>query len=193
MPTRSFAPPALGLHRRPPQGPKMLPSRSTRHKKFALCPPPNKSLYRKNASHPASLGWRRNIAQGSHVDEGCPVDSVADLKSASCPNLGKREPQALHDSTRELELTWNKCAGSACDLKSGRGRNGGRNADGILGANVCRAAHIPKEALMRIRALAILSIATVLTAAPARAQTYDPAYPVCLHVYTRGANYYDCR
>ena len=46
---------------------------------------------------------------------------------------------------------------------------------------------------MRIPALAILTIATVLTAAPARAQTYDPAYPVCLHVYGRGANYYDCR
>jgi hypothetical protein len=30
---------------------------------------------------------------------------------------------------------------------------------------------------MRIPALAILMIATVLTAAPARAQTYDPAYP----------------
>ncbi|WP_028167355.1 DUF3551 domain-containing protein [Bradyrhizobium elkanii] len=45
---------------------------------------------------------------------------------------------------------------------------------------------------MRILALAILTIATVLTAA-ARAQTYDPAYPVCLHVYTRGANYYECR
>ena len=35
-------------------------------------------------------------------------------------------------------------------------------------------AHIPKEALMRIPALAILTIATVLTAAPARAQTYNP-------------------
>ena len=46
---------------------------------------------------------------------------------------------------------------------------------------------------MRIPALAILTIATVLTAAPARAQTYDPAYPVCLHVYGRGANYYQCR
>jgi hypothetical protein len=54
-------------------------------------------------------------------------------------------------------------------------------------------AHIPKEALMRIPALAILTIATVLTAAPAGAQTYDPAYPVCLHVYGRGANYYECR
>jgi hypothetical protein len=32
-------------------------------------------------------------------------------------------------------------------------------------------------------ALVILTIATVLTAAPARAQTYHPAYPVCLHVY----------
>ena len=46
---------------------------------------------------------------------------------------------------------------------------------------------------MRIPALAILTIATVLTVAPARAQTYDPAYPVCLHVYGRGASYYDCR
>ena len=42
---------------------------------------------------------------------------------------------------------------------------------------------------MRIPALTILTIATVLTAAPARAQTYDPAYPVCLHVFSRGANY----
>ena len=58
---------------------------------------------------------------------------------------------------------------------------------------VCCAAHIPKEALMRIPALAILTIATVLTAAPVRAQTYDPAYPVCLHVYQQwGSHYYDC-
>jgi len=54
-------------------------------------------------------------------------------------------------------------------------------------------AYISKEALMRIPALAILTIATVLTAAPVRAQTYDPAYPVCLHIYQpRGAHYYDC-
>ena len=46
---------------------------------------------------------------------------------------------------------------------------------------------------MRIPALAILTIATVLTEAPARAQTYDPAYPVCLHVWGRGASYYECR
>jgi hypothetical protein len=46
---------------------------------------------------------------------------------------------------------------------------------------------------VRIPALAILTIATVLTAAPARAQRYDPAYPVCLHVYDWGANYYECR
>ena len=46
---------------------------------------------------------------------------------------------------------------------------------------------------MRIPALAILTIATVLTAAPVRAQTYDPAYPVCLHVYQwGGSHYYDC-
>jgi hypothetical protein len=46
---------------------------------------------------------------------------------------------------------------------------------------------------MRIPALAILMFATALTAAPARAQTYDPAYPVCLHAYGRGGNYYECR
>jgi hypothetical protein len=50
---------------------------------------------------------------------------------------------------------------------------------------------MPKEALMRILALAILAIGTVSTE-PAVAQTYDPAYPVCLHVYGR-ASYYECR
>src|ERR1700704_2793296 len=36
---------------------------------------------------------------------------------------------------------------------------------------------------MRIRAWAILTIATVLTAAPALAQMYNPDYPVCLQTY----------
>jgi hypothetical protein len=45
---------------------------------------------------------------------------------------------------------------------------------------------------MRIPALAILTFATVLTAAPARAQTYDPAYPVCLQVYGIGGGYIEC-
>jgi len=46
---------------------------------------------------------------------------------------------------------------------------------------------------MRIQGLAVLTIATVLTAAPARAQTYDPAYPVCRHVYpSGGGDYYEC-
>jgi hypothetical protein len=44
---------------------------------------------------------------------------------------------------------------------------------------------------MRILALAILAIGTVSTE-PAAAQTYDPAYPVCLHVYGR-TSYYECR
>ena len=44
---------------------------------------------------------------------------------------------------------------------------------------------------MRVLALAILAIGTVSTE-PAVAQTYDPAYPVCLHVYGR-ASYYECR
>jgi hypothetical protein len=45
---------------------------------------------------------------------------------------------------------------------------------------------------MRILALAILATGAV-SIGSAAAQTYDPAWPVCLHVYTRGANYYECR
>jgi hypothetical protein len=45
---------------------------------------------------------------------------------------------------------------------------------------------------MRILALAILAGATLATAAPARAQTYDPNYPVCLHIFGR-TPYYECR
>jgi hypothetical protein len=44
---------------------------------------------------------------------------------------------------------------------------------------------------MRILALAILAAGTVLAAAPARAQTYAPGYPVCLHVYGP-VSYYEC-
>ena len=45
---------------------------------------------------------------------------------------------------------------------------------------------------MRVLALAILTISAVAVTSSARAQTYDPAFPVCLHVFTRGNNYYDC-
>ena len=44
---------------------------------------------------------------------------------------------------------------------------------------------------MRILALAILAIGAASAAAPAQAQTYDPNFPVCLHVYGR-ISYYDC-
>jgi hypothetical protein len=43
---------------------------------------------------------------------------------------------------------------------------------------------------MRIPTLAILIAATILVAAPAWAQTYDPAYPVCLQVYQGFNDYY---
>lgn len=45
---------------------------------------------------------------------------------------------------------------------------------------------------MRILALTTLAIGTLLPTAPASAQTYDPDYPVCLHVLGRGATYYEC-
>jgi Protein of unknown function (DUF3551) len=43
---------------------------------------------------------------------------------------------------------------------------------------------------MRMLALAILTMATVLAAPSARAQTYDPAYPVCLQIYQGWNDYY---
>jgi hypothetical protein len=45
---------------------------------------------------------------------------------------------------------------------------------------------------MRTLTLTILTMGMVL-AGNARAQTYDPAFPVCMHVvYPRGASYQDC-
>lgn len=46
---------------------------------------------------------------------------------------------------------------------------------------------------MRIPALAILAIGMVSAAAPARAQTYDPDFPVCMHVVSMETSYEDCR
>jgi hypothetical protein len=54
-------------------------------------------------------------------------------------------------------------------------------------------ASISMEILMRILAMTILTIATVLTATAALAQTYDPKYPVCLQVYQgREDFYFEC-
>ena len=45
---------------------------------------------------------------------------------------------------------------------------------------------------MRIPALAILTVAAVLTALPARGQTYDPSYPICLQTYGIDGGYIEC-
>lgn len=45
---------------------------------------------------------------------------------------------------------------------------------------------------MRILACSILAIAAIFAAATARAQTYDPNYPVCLQTYGFDGNYIDC-
>ena len=45
------------------------------------------------------------------------------------------------------------------------------------------------------RAILVLLTAgalTALVATPVRAQTYDPDYPVCMHVYGK-VRYYECR
>jgi hypothetical protein len=43
---------------------------------------------------------------------------------------------------------------------------------------------------MRILALMILAMVTVFATPSARAQTYDPKYPVCLQVYHGYTDYY---
>jgi hypothetical protein len=50
----------------------------------------------------------------------------------------------------------------------------------------------PTEILMRIPALAMLTIVTGMLAVPARAQTYDPRYPVCLQTYGIDGGYIEC-
>ena len=45
---------------------------------------------------------------------------------------------------------------------------------------------------MRVLACTILTIGTLAVAAPVRAQTYDPNYPVCLQTYGIDGGYIDC-
>jgi Protein of unknown function (DUF3551) len=51
---------------------------------------------------------------------------------------------------------------------------------------------VPKESPMRVLACTILTIGAMLVAAPARAQTYNPNFPVCLQAYSLGGGYIDC-
>ena len=45
---------------------------------------------------------------------------------------------------------------------------------------------------MRVLACTIPMIATLLVAAPARAQAYNPNFPVCLQTYAPGGGNIDC-
>src|SRR5262247_2825302 len=55
---------------------------------------------------------------------------------------------------------------------------------------------IPEEVLMRILLCVIMAIGTLLAAAGAHAQTYDPRFPVCMQVFMGGfgggGHYFDC-
>jgi Protein of unknown function (DUF3551) len=44
---------------------------------------------------------------------------------------------------------------------------------------------------MRVMISTLLVLGAVAATVPAHAQTYDPSYPVCLHVYGR-VSYYEC-
>lgn len=45
---------------------------------------------------------------------------------------------------------------------------------------------------MRRASLALVATSTLVMSAPARAQTYDPSYPVCMQIYGQ-VGYFDCR
>ncbi|WP_407116613.1 DUF3551 domain-containing protein [Bradyrhizobium sp. LMG 9283] len=49
---------------------------------------------------------------------------------------------------------------------------------------------------MRLSFSLISAVAAVLVVAPSQAQTFDPRYPVCMHVYSGanggGGEWYDC-
>jgi uncharacterized protein DUF3551 len=46
---------------------------------------------------------------------------------------------------------------------------------------------------MRRTVSLIAVVAAMLAASPARAQTYDPAYPICMQLYGVAGNYISCR
>jgi hypothetical protein len=48
------------------------------------------------------------------------------------------------------------------------------------------------SALAKLASLALLAIGTIAITAPARAQTYNPNYPVCMQVFGP-ISYFDCR
>ncbi|WP_456620099.1 MULTISPECIES: DUF3551 domain-containing protein [unclassified Bradyrhizobium] len=45
---------------------------------------------------------------------------------------------------------------------------------------------------MRGARLALVAIGVAVASVPARAQTYDPSYPVCMQIYGQ-VGYFDCR
>jgi hypothetical protein len=49
---------------------------------------------------------------------------------------------------------------------------------------------VPGRFLMRVLAMALVTIAAALAISPAQAQTYDPRYPVCLQIYQGYTDYY---
>jgi hypothetical protein len=49
---------------------------------------------------------------------------------------------------------------------------------------------VPGRFLMRVLAMALVTIAAASAISPAQAQTYDPRYPVCLQIYQGYTDYY---
>jgi hypothetical protein len=47
-------------------------------------------------------------------------------------------------------------------------------------------------ARMRLLAVTVLALSATLAAPIARAQTYDPNFPICLQTFGRFGNYIDC-
>jgi len=62
----------------------------------------------------------------------------------------------------------------------------GINITILVSADDVMVVTIPGEVPMRVLALAILTVGMVSAAGQARAQTYDPDFPVCMHLIPMG-------
>jgi hypothetical protein len=112
-------------------------------------------------------------------------------KATLMPNVGPLPPQETGCRHHIAENgRQQRPAGSTAALAAGQAPTDRRTI--LLPAFIVVSGRHPssRETPMRILALAILTMVTASAAPSARAQTYDPAYPVCLQVYQGMADFY---
>jgi hypothetical protein len=105
---------------------------------------------------------------------------------AGLPHLRSGRP---HSFCRRASLPLGTCAASAS-------RHGARNLIAVsefVWSNIVASEPTTRHTQMRILALLVILTGSTLAAEPTHAQTYDPAFPFCMHVIPWGGGAYeDC-